>query len=61
MHYARQWEAIVGRIREISGFERFLLPLTFNDLQQAAARGPVILINISDEHSDSTMRVPLLA
>ncbi|KAG8897214.1 hypothetical protein FRB99_008359, partial [Tulasnella sp. 403] len=49
----RQWEAAVDEIREVEGFENFLRPMPFADLQKAAAQGPVILINIDRMRSDA--------
>ena len=48
-----EWENIIGQIREIDGFHQFLQAVPFSTLQTAAVEGPVILINISDYHSDA--------
>lgn len=36
----------MARIREISSFAHFLQPTSFSILQQAAAEGPVSIVNI---------------
>jgi hypothetical protein len=47
------FDAVLARIRMLDGFERFLLPPSAADLQTAAARGPVVLINVSELRSDA--------
>lgn len=39
-----QWEILLSKARSIPGFERFLLPNTFNSLSHAARKGPVVLL-----------------
>ena len=48
-----EWEQIVRQIRKIDGFHNFLQAVPFPTLQTAAVEGPVILINISEYHSDA--------
>ncbi|KAG1724197.1 CHAT domain-containing protein [Suillus paluster] len=60
MKYRRcteQWEAAVGKIRNIRGFSRFLLPLSYEDLQVAARDGPVIIL-IASKYSCNALIVP---
>ncbi|KAG1753662.1 CHAT domain-containing protein [Suillus paluster] len=60
MKYRRcteQWEAAMGKIRNIRGFSRFLLPLSYEDLQAAACDGPVIIL-IASEYSCNAIIVP---
>ncbi|KAG1718846.1 uncharacterized protein EDB91DRAFT_540926 [Suillus paluster] len=60
MKYRRcteQWEAAVGKIRNIRGFSRFLLPLSYEDLQVAACDGPVIIL-IASKYSCNALIVP---
>ncbi|KAG2148773.1 CHAT domain-containing protein [Suillus clintonianus] len=52
-----QWEAAVTEIRNLQGFSRFLLPLSYEDLQAAARHGPVIIL-IASEYSCSAIIVP---
>ncbi|KAG2137426.1 CHAT domain-containing protein [Suillus bovinus] len=40
----KEWNSTVEEIRNIEGFSRFLLPLLFSDLQEAAREGPVIVL-----------------
>ena len=42
-----EWQSVVDKIRRLDGFSRFLLPPCFEDLQQAAEHGPVIIVNAS--------------
>ncbi|ETW76798.1 hypothetical protein HETIRDRAFT_174846 [Heterobasidion irregulare TC 32-1] len=48
-----EWNEIVGRIRQIEGFSDFLQPVPFGRLKQAAAEGPVIIVNVSSYRSDA--------
>jgi tetratricopeptide (TPR) repeat protein len=48
---ARDWDAAVGEIRCIAGFEHFLLAVPFTDLRAAATNGPVVIVNISGHGS----------
>jgi tetratricopeptide (TPR) repeat protein len=50
---ARDWDAVVDRVRRIDGFGHFLRPVPFADLRAAAADGPVVFVNISrmDSHA----------
>ena len=50
---SENWEKAVEQVRTIEGFNNFLQAVPFTTLQAAAADGPVILINISDYHSDA--------
>ncbi|KAG1861176.1 hypothetical protein DFJ58DRAFT_744323 [Suillus subalutaceus] len=54
---AEQWEAAVVEVRNLQGFSRFLLPLSYEDLQVAARHGPVIIL-IASEYSRNAMIVP---
>ena len=44
---ARQWDMLVDQVRHRPGFEHFLGPTPFAKLRQAAAGGPVAIINVS--------------
>lgn len=50
---SEEWDEVVWKIREVKGFENFLLPIPFSTLRKAAAEGPVIVVNISDGRSDA--------
>ncbi|KAF9232422.1 CHAT domain-containing protein [Melanogaster broomeanus] len=39
-----QWNKVVEEIRTLKGFSRFLLPPLFRELQEAACKGPVIVL-----------------
>ncbi|KAG2035611.1 CHAT domain-containing protein [Suillus americanus] len=53
-----QWEAAVAEVRHLQGFSRFLLPLSYEDLQVAARHGPVIIF-IASEYSRNAIIVPM--
>jgi hypothetical protein len=44
---AEQWDEVVHEIRQIKEFEDFLLPTPYEKLREAAALGPVIILNVS--------------
>ena len=50
-----EWQSVVDEIRRLDGFSRFLLPPRFEDLQQAAERGPVIIVNASEYACDAVI------
>ncbi|KAH7909374.1 TPR-like protein [Hygrophoropsis aurantiaca] len=52
-HLAEEWDSVVSQVRQVEGFSRFLLPPLYSDLQQAAAEGPVIVINASKYSCDA--------
>jgi tetratricopeptide (TPR) repeat protein len=54
-----QWRAAVAEIRNLRGFSRFLLPLSYEDLQAAARHGPVIIL-IASQYSCSAIIIPTL-
>ena len=50
-----EWQSVVDKIRCQDGFSRFLLPPHFEDLQQAAEDGPVIIVNASESGCDAVI------
>lgn len=46
----QRWTSTLECIRRLSGFERFLMPASIQDLMPAAAEGPVITVNASEIH-----------
>ena len=48
-----KWEKVVGKIRQVDGFNDFLRAVPFATLQTAAAEGPIIIINVSRYRSDA--------
>ena len=50
-----EWQSVVDKIRRLDGFSRFLLPPRFEDLQQAAERGPVVIVNASEYACDAVI------
>ncbi|KDQ52075.1 hypothetical protein JAAARDRAFT_198503 [Jaapia argillacea MUCL 33604] len=53
-----EWEVILGEIRGIEGFGRFLLPKPFSQLKSAARSGPVIILNMSNARCDALVLMP---
>jgi hypothetical protein len=49
---------LLQHIRGLDGFDRFLLPRTFSQLQMAARNGPVVSINVSKRRSDALILMP---
>ncbi|KAF9230468.1 CHAT domain-containing protein [Melanogaster broomeanus] len=49
----RQWNKVVGEIRTLKGFSCFLLPPLFADLQEAACKGPIIVLVASKFSCDA--------
>ena len=48
-----EWRSVVDRTQRLEEFSRFLLPPLFDDLQQAAENGPVIIVNASEYTCDA--------
>jgi tetratricopeptide (TPR) repeat protein len=44
---AAEWDSVVAQVRELPGFERFLAPVSFDDLRQLTVKGPVVILNTS--------------
>ena len=55
---ADERDKLVQHIRGLDGFDRFLLPRTFSQLQMAARNGPVISINVSKHRCDALILMP---
>lgn len=50
---AADWDDVVATVRTRPGFERFLLPMSFTELKEAATDGPVVLVNVSRYRCDA--------
>jgi tetratricopeptide (TPR) repeat protein len=48
-----QWQACVGRVRLLPGFDRFLLPKSYFDLRAVSSHGPVVILNISGAQGEA--------
>ncbi|CAE6475310.1 unnamed protein product, partial [Rhizoctonia solani] len=55
---AIKYERLLSEVRDISGFERFMLPKTTSELLRAAATHPVVVVNIQESHSDALVLIP---
>ncbi|KAJ6603549.1 hypothetical protein DFH09DRAFT_1068697 [Mycena vulgaris] len=49
---------LLTKIRELEGFQRFLLPKTITELSQAAQKGPVVFLNVSRSSCDALALLP---
>jgi hypothetical protein len=49
----QQFEELITEIRSQSGFQRFLLSLTADELMAAAQEGPVVVVNVSSYRCDA--------
>lgn len=52
------WHTVLAGIRELDGFEKFLAPLDWADLTQAAEGGAVVLVNAAAHRSDAILLRP---
>jgi tetratricopeptide (TPR) repeat protein len=50
---ADQWKILVDRVRQLDGFEDFLLPKTVSQLRAAARSGPIVIINVHNVRCDA--------
>ena len=50
---AGEWDTLVQAVRSLDGFEGFLLPLPFSELNAEARRGPIVLLNASRHRCDA--------
>ncbi|KAJ7101690.1 CHAT domain-containing protein [Mycena epipterygia] len=58
--FADQRDRLLKRIRNLAGFERFLLSKPISELSFAATLGPVVLVNISNYGCDGLILMPCL-
>ena len=54
---AQQWEDLVKQVRETPGFENFLQPKQYSELQKASHAGPVVVLNISELQCDAIILI----
>jgi hypothetical protein len=50
---AEEWDDLIEQVRQLDGFRTFLAPTPFDRLCQAAAEGPVVLVNVSNHRCDA--------
>ncbi|MFE4828541.1 CHAT domain-containing protein [Streptomyces sp. NPDC056672] len=50
---ADEWDRLLAHVRALEGFAHFLLPTPFAQLSQAAASGPVVIVNVSRFRCDA--------
>ncbi|WP_169734132.1 CHAT domain-containing protein [Hamadaea tsunoensis] len=53
MALAREWDGLVEQVRRLDGFEDFLEPPPLATLREAAAEGPVVIVNVSRWRCDA--------
>jgi hypothetical protein len=49
---------LLKEIRQLEGFERFLLPKTISELSAAAQEGPIVILNIANDKCDALALIP---
>ncbi|KAJ7921301.1 CHAT domain-containing protein [Mycena leptocephala] len=59
--FALQRDCVLQQIRELPGFERFLLSKPISELLLAAKMGPIAIVNISEYGCDALILLPGLA
>ncbi|KAJ6484105.1 CHAT domain-containing protein [Mycena sanguinolenta] len=55
---AHHRQELLKQIRGLEGFSQFLLPRTISELSQAAQRGPVAILNVSNSRCDALILIP---
>ncbi|KAG8735673.1 hypothetical protein FRC10_010282, partial [Ceratobasidium sp. 414] len=55
---AAEWGELVGRARQIAGFQDFLEPKKISELTQAADSGTVVMINVHKHRCDALALLP---
>jgi tetratricopeptide (TPR) repeat protein len=55
---ADRFTSLLGTIRALPGFDRFLHPPTFDELRHAADDGPVVIINTNERRCDALLLTP---
>ena len=55
---ADELEQLLARIRGLPGLDRFLRPLTLEQLLAQAAEGPIVLVNVSRHRCDALLLTP---
>ncbi|KAF7972472.1 hypothetical protein HWV62_17892 [Athelia sp. TMB] len=51
-------DEIIQQVRQLDGFEHFLQAVPFRELQFAAAKGPIIIVNVAQQRSDAIILRP---
>ncbi|KAG8725189.1 hypothetical protein FRC09_006425 [Ceratobasidium sp. 395] len=55
---ALQWEQLLREVRQLSGFEDYMLPRKAHILKKAATSGPVVVVNTHETRCDALIIVP---
>ncbi|KAJ7751783.1 CHAT domain-containing protein, partial [Mycena maculata] len=55
--YAEERDRLLKDIRQLDGFQRFLLPKTIAELSEAAQKGPVVVLNIVKDRTDALILI----
>ena len=58
LQLAEQFDQLIALIRAQPGFDRFLLPLSVDELLAATADGPIVMINLTPVRSDAFLLMP---
>ncbi|KAF8185860.1 CHAT domain-containing protein [Mycena galopus ATCC 62051] len=54
---AHKREVLLQKIRQLKGFQRFLLPKTISEISPAAAQGPVVFLNVTELSSCDALAI----
>ncbi|CUA75835.1 Syntaxin-binding protein 5 [Rhizoctonia solani] len=57
-YLAKHYEEIVGKIRQLPGFETFLQPKRAAELLSIPQKGPVVMVNIHELRCDALILIP---
>ncbi|KAJ7871793.1 CHAT domain-containing protein [Mycena leptocephala] len=55
---AHKRDLLLKQIRELKGFQQFLLPKTISELSNAAQKGPVVFLNVNNTSCDALALLP---
>ena len=55
---ASQREDLLTKVRQLPGFDRFLLPKELSELLPAATKGPIVMLNVSTIRADALILLP---
>jgi hypothetical protein len=55
---AHKRDLLLKKIRQLEGFQQFLLPKTISELSTASERGPVVIVNVSMNSCDALALLP---
>jgi hypothetical protein len=54
---AHERDLLLNRVRQLAGFEHFLLPKPLSELTRAAQVGPVVMLNVTERRCDALVLI----